>query len=469
MAEQSILYHRIRPWAGAGFAVLLAVLLSACASIGRPDLQRLYASSQSAADQPPVILIPGIMGSRLANANGDEVWIGSVGKLLTSSYRQLALPVPGQPQPANPALHATRLTDKLAGRDFYASIERILTEAGGYQRGEAGVKVPSGRRSYYEFAYDWRQDMVDSAGELGALIDQIRLDHGDPNLQVDIIAHSMGGLVARYYLRYGGDDVLDDNAFPLTYAGAGRVRRLALLGTPNLGSISSLHSFIQGERLGLGRLPTEALSTFPSVYQLFPHPLNDWIMSNTGAPLDRDLFDVALWKELHWSIFDSNTKARILKQFADPDSGQAYYLALVDNFQRRLERARRFVWSLTVPLVQSPWNLRVFGGDCTLTPARIVVEDEAGDARVRLRPQDIEHPLAGVDYDALMLEPGDGAVTKASLLARQSLNPAIPRHRYSFFRVEGEMFLCERHDQLSTNITFQDNLLNYLLTRDLNP
>ncbi len=29
------------------------------------------------------------------------------------------------------------------------------------------------------------------------------------------------------------------------------------------------------------------------------------------------------------------------------------------------------------------------------------------------------------------------------------------------------MFFCEQHDRLSTNISFQDNLLQYLLSTDL--
>lgn len=450
----------------AGSLLMFVLLLSACASLGKPDLQRLYANSHIAADQPPVILIPGIMGSRLADDRGREQWVGSIGKLLTSSFSSLTLPVPGQPQPANPPLHPTRLTDKSAGRDFYASIERVLGEVGGYQRAVPGVAVPSAQRSYYEFAYDWRQDNVINARKLGELIDQIRIDYDNPDLQVDIIAHSMGGLIARYYLRYGVEDVLDSNDFPINYAGAGRVRRLALLGTPNLGSVSSLHAFLHGQRVGLGKMPTEELSTFASIYQLFPHPLNDWIMTSSGKLLDRDLFDVEVWRRFQWSVFDPEVKARVLRKFADTDHGITYYRALLDNFEWRLGRARRFVWSLTVPLKKKPWDIRVFGGDCTLTPTRIVVEESHGDSAVRLRPTEIREPVPGVDYEALMLEPGDGKVSKASLLARQSLNPAIPRHPYSFFLVNGEMFLCEKHDSLSTNINFQDNLLNYLLSRD---
>ena len=453
------------------FAVLaLLLVLSGCHLQTRPDLARLYETRQLTADQPPVILIPGIMGSRLAREDGKEIWVGSTAKLLTSSFPELALPVNGAArQEEYPVLHPTRLTDKLAGKDFYASIVQVLESAGHYRPGKLGSPPPAGQRQYYEFAYDWRQDNVVTAKNLSKLIDQIRVDYHNPDLQVDIIAHSMGGLVTRYYLRYGSDDVLDTNAFTPNYTGAGRVRRVALLGTPNLGSAGPLHAFITGLRLGLGSVEPEVLATFPSVYELFPHPLNTWVIDIHGEPIESDLFDVQTWQQYRWSIFDPKVKARILSRHSDPMKGAAYYKALQEDFAYRLERARRFVWSLTIPLEKTPWDIRVFGGDCTLTPARILLEEVDGQSLTRLWPREVARPVAGVSYEKLMLEPGDGSVTKASLLARDSLDPGIPRHRYSYFPVSGEMFLCEQHDQLSTNITFQDNLLQYLLSRDAIP
>jgi len=65
-----------------------------------------------------------------------------------------------------------------------------------------------------------------------------------------------------------------------------------------------------------------------------------------------------------------------------------------------------------------------------------------------------------------MLEPGDGEVTKPSLLARQSLDPTVSRSTDVFFPLAYAFFLCVDHEHLPGNISFQDNLLNVLLERD---
>jgi hypothetical protein len=118
----------------------------------------------------------------------------------------------------------------------------------------------------------------------------------------------------------------------------------------------------------------------------------------------------------------------------------------------------------------APVRLVVFGGDCTLTPARVVEEREPGSVPergiVRLLPNAIKAPEPGIDYSRLMLEPGDGEVTKPSLLARQSLDPTESRSEDVFFPLAYAFFLCVDHEHLTGNINFQDNLLNVLLERE---
>ena len=70
------------------WAVVLAGLVVACHSDAAPDLSRLYASGMEEGRTPPVILIPGVLGSRLFDkSKGREVWPGSTLHLLAVSNR----------------------------------------------------------------------------------------------------------------------------------------------------------------------------------------------------------------------------------------------------------------------------------------------------------------------------------------------------------------------------------------------
>jgi pimeloyl-ACP methyl ester carboxylesterase len=438
-----------------------------------PDLHRLYASGLERVQAPPVIIIPGILGSRLRERrSGRELWPGSLYNVLFSA-RSLGLEIdPKTLEPRADDIEAYDLFRGLLGSDFYGAIIDTLEKQGSYVRGLPGHAADAGTRRYYVFPYDWRQDNVVTARKLDALIDQIRRDYSDPQLKVDVVAHSMGGLIVRYYIQYGATDVLDGNDFPANFAGAEKIRTAVLLGTPNLGSVNGLHSLLVGYRVGWQSIPAEVLATMPSVYELLPHPVTNWIVDIKGRPLQRDLFFVGTWIAYEWSIFNPAVENRVKARFSNPADGQRRVTLLQDYFAKRIERARRFVWSLTYNASQNaPVRLVVFGGDCTLTPARVVVEREAGSSPdrhtiIRLLPNEIRSLEPGVDYSRLMLEPGDGEVTKPSLLARQSLDPTVSRSDDVFFPLAYAFFLCVDHEHLTGNINFQDNLLNVLLERE---
>lgn len=435
-----------------------------------PDLHRLYMESMMVQDQPPVIFIHGVLGSKLnAIDTNQELWPGGLRRLLLNDYADIAYQINAATlNPLPSKAYASAISDGAVGKDFYGKIVRTLSETGGYQLSKAGEKINPKQKNYYVFHYDWRQDNVISAGQLADLIEQIRLDYGNPNLKVDIVAHSMGGLITRYYLRYGKQDVIGDNDFnqKLNLYGAERVRRVILLGTPNLGSVKTLNLFIQGVDIGINQIGTETLASMPSLYQLFPHPLVDWIVKTDGQPLKRDLFDVNVWRRFEWSIFNPEVRQRILNGFEDKIKGEAYLSTFDQYFEKNLERARRFVWSLSIPLPERHIKFIVFGGGCTLTPARVIVEDMDGDSMIHMYPKEIARPVKDVDYDTLLLEPGDGSVTKASLLGRNLLDPSVKRSEFIDVPIKQSFFLCESHNSLTGNINFQDNLLNTLLSRD---
>jgi pimeloyl-ACP methyl ester carboxylesterase len=448
--------------------LLVVGLLAACTSAPmRPDLARMYHVAAQSPDDTPVILVPGLFGSKLRDrTTGVEVWPGPWNRILFSDYRDIELkfdPKTLEVLPDN--LEPYAIADHVLGQDFYGPIIETLAKYGGYARGTPGTPAKPGERRYYVLAYDWRQDNVTHGRELDALIEQVRRDYGNPQLRVDIIAHSMGGLIARYYLRYGPVDVLDGTPQLVTLYGTTRVRKLILLGAPNFGSASSLHAYLTGEQIGFERMPPELLATLPAGYQLFPHPLVDWLFDLEGKPLPDGLFDGATWRRYRWNIFDPASEARI--RAAHPQDADAYVASLQRYFDYRLERARRFMWMLSTPEPATPIRYVLFGGDCALTPSHLILEPDGGGAHARLYPADIQHPYAGVPYDLIMMEPGDGRVTKPSLLARDTLDPTAPQLDESFIPIAYWFFLCERHDQLTSNASFQDNLLNVLLMKNL--
>lgn len=445
--------------------LLSALALGGCATQPAADLARL--SQERAADrqQAPVIIIPGLMGSRLVHREtGVEAWPGSTKQLLTSGYLELALRIdPETLEPKDDGLVASGLFDGVIGLDFYRKVVKALQEVGGYRRGNPGEAVTGREARFYAFAYDWRQDNIVTVRALDALIEQIRRDYADPELRIDVIAHSMGGLVLRYYERYGTADVMDGNSFTVTGIGARKLRRVVLLGTPNQGSVSAIHHFLDGYRVGLSRMPNEGIATMPSTYQLFPHPLVPWVITTRGEPLRRDLFDAQVWRRLGWSVFDRNLRRRIVRSpdiWPTPDVLERY-------FEKHLERARRFVWSLDVPIggVELVKPL-LLGGDCLPTPARLVIEEVVGDSLPRLVPEQILRRVPGVDYDKLMYEPGDGSVTKASLLGRQTIDTSMPSKESADGEFSDFYFVCEEHGNLTGNVHFLDRLLHYLLSAE---
>ena len=450
----------------------LSVLFSiGCATSSQPDLRRLYNTDhakQEGFNYAPIIFIHGVFGARLNHKVSKEaIWPGELTDILFSPYHELALKIDGNSlQPITSNYEATSINDSVAGQDFYGNVLKTLTNVGGYQLTTSGTPIQDSQRRLYTLVYDWRQDNVKTVQKLNTLIEQIRTDHGKANLKVNIVAHSMGGLIARYFNRYGTQDVLNSNDFALNNQGAEKIHKIVLIGTPNLGSVSSLHEFIQGFKVGLNRIPTEVLATMPSAFQLFPHPIRNYMVNINGQALNRDIFDVAIWRAFQWSIFDPLVIKRIKSQFKSEQKAQLYLNTLERYFEKHLERARRFVWALSVknPLMKD--KLIVFGGDCELTPSRLLIEEVNGESILRLSPDDIDSPQPNINYQNLMLEPGDGRVTKPSLFARDTLDPTVPRHKYSFFPMNYSILLCESHDQLTGNINFQNNLLNILLSRD---
>ncbi|MCX7033173.1 MAG: hypothetical protein NT046_04265 [Arenimonas sp.] len=439
-----------------------ALLLAACGAPTRPDLVRLYEAETQHLTQPPVILIHGLMGSTLVQkSTGEEFWPGSIGTMAFSDYRELARMKAAED---SGGLVPGDLFYGVARVDYYKALTDTLENVGRFKRGRAGEAIhPDDRRRYYVLLYDWRKENLAAVRQLHALIEQIRIDYGDPNLAVDILAHSNGGLIANYYLRYGPNDVLDQAQFTPWDEGAHRVRRVVMLGTPSLGAVTSLERLQHGFKIALRTVPVEVLATFATPFEALPHPDAQVVFSSEGLPIAFDFYDPETWRSRRWSVFSPEVSARVIASAPDVASGEAQLAAVQAQFVHHLLRAKRFQLSLSEPVRANGVEVAAFGGDCTMTPARAVLDRDKDGERLVIHPEEVKNRVEGVDYERLLLQPGDGLVTRDSQLGRGlDVAPGLPG---GTFPIVQSFFLCEQHDQLSVNPYFQNNLLNFLLAR----
>jgi pimeloyl-ACP methyl ester carboxylesterase len=449
-----------------GFLIGAAAMATGCTGGGyvAPPLEELYENA-GRQEQPPLIVIPGAFGSRLMDTrSGKEIWPGSALRMLIDNYAGLEVEIDEDTlEPRRGLVKASAIFRQGLGRDFYGQVLYTLESAGGYRRRRPGEPVDAGERNYYVYLYDWRLDNTAVVLGLNELIEQVRADYGDSRLKFDIIAHSNGGLLARYFARFGTTDRLTGGPVQPGYAGASAIERLILVGTPNLGTMQPVLAHVRGEEMGIQRVPREVVATTSGAPQLMPHPAIPWLVDRQGDTIDVDVFDIETWREFRWSIFDPAVRARTIEGKGGGTAGRRYLTILEAYLDKHLARGRRFMQLLSEP--PSPQDIQpyVFGGDCEPTVARLVVEEAGGKRQARERAAAVGRPATGVDYERLIHDPGDGVVTRSSLLGDYSGPLRAGFTQIPNMRVAQSMFLCERHQHLTGNMIFQNNVLHTLL------
>ena len=431
------------------------VILSACAvAPKKPDLKLLYRNSYLNENSTPVIIIPGLMGTSLENSEGIEVWPGSVSNIAFSTYAELADFTKDDYRPGH-------LIDTLVGVDFYGTLLNTLETSGGYQKAKIGSLVTNkASRRYYVFIYDWRKSNFYTVKKLHELIEQIRIDYQTPDLKVDIIAHSNGGLVARYYLQYGPQSEQTQDR-PLAWNdGQNRIRRIAMLGTPNLGSIISVKRLYQGFEFGLRTIPSYLMAQYATPFEALPMPGTNTFIDSNGTPLAINIYDPNIWQRNKWSVFSDEVINEIKSEYENPDQA---ILKIQNIFKNHLKRAYNFQSALSKPLGSSTTEIALYGGDCELTQARAIVNDLAEHQSLAFESNEIKAKQKNLDYKYLFMSPGDGLVTRDSQLARASniyINQGLQQ---DLFTIAQTTFFCEKHSFLTANTYFQNNLLYFIL------
>lgn len=413
--------------------------------------------------RPPVVFVHGAFGSQLRNARtGREIWPVGMGDLLVSSYAQLALPIDPDTGDAMPDdIIAYDLFDDVGVVEFYGSLVSMLTSAGGYHRATVGTPVEDASPRLYAFLYDWRRDFSRAAVQLAGFIARIRADYGQPDLKVDLVAHSSGGLVSRYFLLYGGRS-LDQPPVAPDFSGCDAVARVVAIGVPEIGMSRAAASLVEGEPLVFNRVFPEVLATAHSPFQLLPHGDDVWLVDAAGRPMAGDSCDPALWRELKMGVFDPEVRSRVRRAEGSGSAGIARLALLEKAFAFRLQRARRFREALRAAPVPGRVPYFSIGGDCRETQARLLIEPLAGEPRVRTRPDAVRRRSAAINYERLMRAPGDGMVTRASVTCEPDWPAGATPVPAPAAAWRSREFVCASHNQLVVNTDCQRALLHAL-------
>lgn len=481
------------------FIVLIiaqALILPGCGARRTPDLERIFAPARARKDKLPVIVIPGILGSQLMNRRTQEVVWPSA---FRSSTDGLSLPTTPDLAANRDELVAERIvvTAKLArlAPDIYVYYELLnaLRRFGNYRDGDWQNPPADGDRdTFYVFPYDWRRDNVESAQLLFRRVEELKQKLGRPDLRFNIIAHSMGGLVARYAAMYGDADLpADDQTAPQpTWAGARHINKIFMFGTPNEGTMEAFATLLEGYSINEGlrrrvrlfnKLSREDAVTIPSIYQLLPHPEAVRFLDQNLQPLEVDFYDPEVWRKYGWSpVNNAEFRERYERGRVRDEEGapQRATLAELDAyFAVVLRRARRFHAALDADAPApdaSPVALYTFGGDCeeTLNAPVILRDEKRGLWRTLTEPRELRdaagRKIKRKEVTRAMYEPGDGRVTRRSLLGERLDAP----RRSPFFNtplpIAYGVFACDLHSDLQNNKTLQDNALTLLINEVMN-
>lgn len=225
-------------------------------------------SEKALSAQNPVIIVPGIVGSYLVRTDlflDNERWPNLLLMSLSPDDLYLNDLVLSSDGNSMRAISPTILLKNIGDFDFFNSLLNQFSE-------DQVVEL---------FPYDWRLSVETSSMKLKEKIEEIKLKTGSDKL--NLVAHSMGGLVVKEYLKLFGNDSIE---------------KFIDIATPHTGSPKSFKALNYGdnfgfEKFGLSILNSERIKiisqNMPSVYELLPSA--SYISQNGSYLYDLDDLD----------------------------------------------------------------------------------------------------------------------------------------------------------------------------------
>ena len=306
------------------------------------------------AERNPIVVIPGILGSRLIAAESSaDLWAGDrSGYARPDSDEEMRLLT--VPMEMGTPLHnlGSRVTVDGAVGSVDAHLVGISLRSNAYGDLLSALGVASHTETHaraavetrsavaFEFSYDWRRSLDESARQLHQFLLRaarfVALQRGlgwAPRF--DVVAHSMGGLLLRYYLRYGTQPLaLDERPIRCTWAGAEMVSRAVVVASPAGGSLMAAQRLLTG-------LPGNPVhpgydvtvpGSMPSLYQLLPRRAARPLLNRAGDVVDP--LDFEIWQSRGWGLAAKDIDPSLSRLLSGVESPEARRSVALDHLNK---------------------------------------------------------------------------------------------------------------------------------------
>ena len=222
---------------------------------------------------PPLVFIPGIKGSTLIQPNGGRAWL-TWWQAFGLGSSKLKLPLRwDRDEQRRDELVAESPLYTVAKQDIHASfLDWAATSV----------------LAFHPFAYDWRRDNLETVDTFVTFLNRVSQQHG--GAQVQVVAYSMGGLIAFAALNRRPD----------------LFHSVLFVGVPFGHTVSFLEDLHAGTATGFNWriLKPEVLFTFPSAYSLVSGgDRESGLTEEDGTPVQHDWYSVGDWERAGLGLF----------------------------------------------------------------------------------------------------------------------------------------------------------------------
>jgi len=397
--------------------------------------------------QNPVIVVPGITATSLVDdypLKTEELWT----MVFHKEYARTALHPDDLRYEAIEPAH-------VIPREVFPIYEDLIKALRYELSARADKPTP-----VFAYPYDWRMDLASTAARLGAFVDEVlartRLLHhyeDADDLKVDLVGHSMGGLLICEYLSQFGK--------------RSKVGKVVTIGTPFAGSIEAIVKMTTGMSVLTGSEPKErereAARVTPAVYQLLPS-YEEAVIDDDGNEID--IFDpVNMQRSVIKSLTEFVRLYSVGTRSKDREGKAEEILADMLGAARKHRKTIDDFKVSSAGLRQSDWL--AIAGVGQKTRIQMVVQQKKGGPRFVIEEDQFVNELSAANSGSMRT--GDGTIP---------LSAAIPRflRRSALVCVtQGDLGMFELRDRFLVEVGGfhgllpRVNLVQRLVSRHLQP